>query len=311
MKERNNPSLENSRPPRAAVVVAALCLAWGVGVLGYRLLHTARLEQSAALFVGLPALLATVAAIIVLYSRAESATGIAVKAMTIVILLAGPLLNEGFVCVILGAPLLYLVAAVVGVLIDGINRVRRERQDRDKSASFGLLLLVVLFASSLEGTTPWLSLPRQASSTAERVVTGSPAEIEAALAAPPSFEKPMPGLLRIGFPTPTGVRGAGLQVGDTRTISFGRRSLVMRVDARTPTSVRFTAARDETVIAQWLTWQSAEVTWSDLGDGHTRVRWTLDYSRRLDPAWYFGPWEAVVTAQSAEYLIDSAATPIV
>jgi hypothetical protein len=51
------------------------------------------------------------------------------------------------------------------------------------------------------------------------------------------------------------------------------------------------------------------VSWTDVGDGHTRVRWSLTYERRLDPAWYFGPWEALVTTLAADYLIQSAATP--
>jgi hypothetical protein len=73
--------------------------------------------------------------------------------------------------------------------------------------------------------------------------------------------------------------------------------------------VSFVCLADETKIAEWLGWQSAEVSWTDLGDGRTRVRWTLRYQRRLDPAWYFGPWEAAATTAAADYLIQAAATP--
>jgi len=73
--------------------------------------------------------------------------------------------------------------------------------------------------------------------------------------------------------------------------------------------VRFQPVSDSTKIADWLGWQSADVTWNDLGNGQTRVRWSLTYARRLDPAWYFGPWENLVTMLAADYLIQSAATP--
>jgi len=51
------------------------------------------------------------------------------------------------------------------------------------------------------------------------------------------------------------------------------------------------------------------VSWTDVGRGQTRVRWSLTYERRLDPAWYFGPLESAVTTLAADYLIQSAATP--
>src|SRR5260370_36007495 len=33
---------------------------------------------------------------------------------------------------------------------------------------------------------------------------------------------------------------------------------------------------------------------------HTRVNWTLHFERRLDPAWYFRPWERYATHLAAE-----------
>ena len=88
------------------------------------------------------------------------------------------------------------------------------------------------------------------------------------------------------------------------------RDLVMEVAASGSDWVRFRPVSDATKIAEWLTWQSAEVSWTDLGDGRTRVRWALTYQRSLDPAWYFGPWESLVTTLAADYLIQSAATPL-
>jgi hypothetical protein len=306
VKEQKGPTHRNL-PSRAALTVAVLCLGFGIGSLVYRLLHTARLEQSAAFFIGLPALMAVVAALVALYLKTDSAAGISIKLVTIVLLLAGPLLNEGFICVILAAPLFYAVAVLVALAIDGLNKWRKRQSA--KSAPLGLLLVLPLLAFSLEGTMPELSLPRSGTSTALRIVDASPAQVEAALSASPHFDRELPALLQLGFPTPTAARGGGLNIGDQRTIAFGRRELVLGVDEHAANRVHFRTLRDDTKVAEWLAWQSAEVTWTDLGDGRTAVQWTLTYTRRLDPAWYFGPWEALVTTQAADYLIETAATP--
>ena len=39
------------------------------------------------------------------------------------------------------------------------------------------------------------------------------------------------------------------------------------------------------------------------------MRWTLRYKRLLDPAWYFGPWERYAAKLTADYLIQTVATP--
>ncbi len=292
-----------------ARTVAVIAVALGVGSLVYRLLHAADLSQSAALFIGLPSLMAFAAAYVALGLRAHSVIGITLKTITIGLLLAGPLLGEGVVCVLLAAPLFYAVGILIALAIEGIRRWTGAGRHR---ATPGLLLLPML-ALSLEGVVPGLAAPRQATSVAERTLDATPALVAAALAAPPHFDAPLDGLLGIGFPRPVAASGMGLAVGDRRIVTFGargarQRDLVMAVAASGPDWVRFEPVSDATKIAEWLTWQSALVSWTDLGDGRTRVRWSLAYERRLDPAWYFGAWESLVTMQAADYLIQSAAT---
>jgi hypothetical protein len=176
------------------------------------------------------------------------------------------------------------------------------------------LLVLPVLAFSLEGVVPALALPRQATSVAERTLVATPEMVEAALAQPPHFDVPLDGVLGIGFPRPTTATSGGLAIGDRRVVTFETRSgrqrdLVMAVAASGPGWVRFEPLSDATKIAEWLSWQSALVSWADIGDGRTRVRWSLTYERRLDPAWYFGPWESLVTTLAADYLIQSAATP--
>jgi hypothetical protein len=293
-----------------ARIVAAIAVALGLGSLVYRLLHAADLSQSAALFIGIPSLMAFAAAFIAVRLRADSVIGITLKAITIGLLLAGPLLGEGFICVLLAAPLFYAVGILIAIAVELVRRFARSRRH---PSTLGLLVLPML-AFSLEGVVPALALPRQATSVAERTLAASPEMVAAALAQSPHFDIPLDGVLGIGFPRPVTASGQGLAVGDRRVVTFAtrggrQRDLVMEVAASGPDWVRFQPVSDATKIAEWLSWQSALVSWTDVGDGHTRVRWSLTYERRLDPAWYFGPWEALVTTLAADYLIQSAATP--
>jgi len=292
-----------------ARTVAAIAVALGVGSLVYRLLHASDLSESAALFIGIPSLMAFAAAFIALRLHADSVIGITLKSITIGLLLAGPLLGEGFICVLLAAPLFYAVGIVIAFAIEMVRRFARARRH---SSTLGLLVLPLL-AFSLEGVVPALTVPRQATSVAERTLVATPEMVSAALAQSPHFDVPLEGVLGIGFPRPASASGQGLAVGDRRVVTFAtrggrQRDLVMEVAASGPDWVRFQPVSDATRIAEWLRWQSAFVSWTDIGDGRTRVRWALTYERRLDPAWYFGPWESLVTTLAADYLIQSAAT---
>ena len=301
--------MDVSTRTRAQWTLAGLILAAALGAVAYRLLKLGHLDQTAALFVGLPTLLALALA---LGSRSRSATGMVMKGVTIALLLSGPLLGEGFICIVMAAPLFYLVAFLAVSVYNWVAR-RGGRDGTVRRDALGLMLAPFLLMS-VEGTSPAVAFPRQETVTAERVVAATPAQVRQALAETPHFDSTLPPFLRAGFPTPARATGSGLRPGDTRTVDFATPSgrtkpLTMEVVAIGPDFARFRAAADETRIAQWLDWQESRVTWQPVDGSHTRVTWTISYERRLDPAWYFAPWERYAVGLAADYLIQSAATP--
>jgi hypothetical protein len=303
MTTENEPR-ERRRITRDQWALAAIILALAVAGVLYRVFVAKGLEQTAALFIGLPAVLAIILA---LSPQAKSATGVIMKTMTIALLMSGPILGEGFICIIRAAPLFYLVGAIVGLLID---RARR----KEKSIALHAVLLLPLLLSSLEGTTPELSFPRREQVTVRKIVNGSPADVERLLARPPLFDEALPPFLRMKFPLPVSASGGGLMLGAARRIHFAGGEgkpgdLTLRVTEREPSSVTFAAESDTSHIAHWLTWRSSRVSWRDAGAGRTEVVWTIAYDRELDPAWYFAPWERYATGRAADYLIDTLATP--
>lgn len=291
-------------------MVAGAIAAFGVGWVLYHVIKGVGLGQSAALYVGIPLVLAVILA---LSSPAARPAEMALKVTTILLLLSIPVLGEGACCVLLAAPIFYLFVYL------GTQAVHNARARRMSGPSV-FVLPVLLAAMALEGTTSWLSVPGDATAGATRIVDLPADRVPAALSAPMRFADVHPGgVLAIGFPDPVTDTG-GLDVGARRIIAFSgahhrsgptvqhhwgtrRTDLVLAVSARTPTSVTFTPVSDATPLATWLRWRSVRVSWEPVDAGHTRLRWELDYTRLLAPSWYFAPIESVVTGRAADYLL--------
>ncbi len=280
-----------------------IILAVSFAALFYRVLVSHKLEQTALLFIGIPTALAVLVA---MTPKARTVTGAILKALTIGLLMAAPLLGEGFVCILMASPIFFAVGIVIGKLVDLSKRESR-------GTTTGLLLLVFL-PMSFEGVSERLSFPREETVAVERVVAAPAAEVEHALGEPLRLGESLPLFLRPGFPRPVGAAGRGLQVGDRRTIHFAGGEgppgdLVLEVAETKPGFVRFRFVSDHSRIAHWLAWRASEVRWVAVDATHTRVAWTLSYRRNLDPAWYFGPWERYAVGVAAGHLIQAGATP--
>ncbi len=295
-----------ARERRARWATIGIILAAAGGSATYRLLVAHRLEQTAALFIGIPTLLAI---LVVLAGTPETATGSICKAIAIALLMSGIFLGEGFICILMAAPLFFAIGVLIGLLVDASRRSFGKKAKNTAACLAGLVLLPLI----LEGVDERLSWPREETVTAGRDVAADPDEIARQLVRPPEFRTPLPVFLRLGFPRPT-VRSGGLRPGERLTVHWsggeGRPGdLVLEVIESRPGLLRVRAVADGSHIAHWLRWHDAEVRWSAIGAGRTRVTWTLRYRRDLDPAWYFGPWERYAVGLAAGYLIDTLATP--
>jgi hypothetical protein len=287
------------RGPRLQLLVLVLGLAGSA--IGYRVIEGQRLEQSALLFIGLPALLAMV---LILATEARSSAGIVFKGTTLALLMSMILLGEGAVCVLMAAPIIYVTVGVVWGLATWISSSFGKGKNVQCVAALPLLLV------SLEGTTPALSFSRAETVETHRVLPVSEEDVERRVSRPPRFDTALPAFLQLGFPRPQWVESTGIEVGDRWTVHFagGEGSpgdLVLRVVKRSPREIRFAAVGDDSKIAHWLTWREAIVRWEPTGEGATRISLRLEYDRELDPFWYFGPLERYAVGLAASYLIDN------
>jgi hypothetical protein len=125
-----------------------LILAVAAGSVTYRLVLFKKLEQTSMLFIGIPLL---IAAILEMTPKSKTAIGGILKGITIVLLLSGPLLGEGFICILMASPIFHLVGIVIGAVVDA------GRKRRGATLSFAP---IVLLPMALEGITPQLSFNR-------------------------------------------------------------------------------------------------------------------------------------------------------
>jgi len=285
-------------------ILIGFILAVSGGSLLYRLLLHEHLGQTAAMFLGIPAVLAILLA---LAPKAETVTGGILKGITLALLIVAPLLGEGYLCILIAAPLFYVVGIAVGLAADW----RREKRDGTL-----MCVAVVLLPFCLEGVVPELTFHRTQRVEVRSIVSGSEDEVSRALAASPRVDATLPRLLRIGFPRPLEAHGSGLEQGATRVIHFAGAEgdppgdLVMRVVESRRGYVRFATVSDGSKLTQWLLWKSSEVRWSAIDRDHTEVVWTIEFDRQLDPAWYFTPWERYAVGKAAAFLIEANATPV-
>lgn len=276
----------------------------------FRWLSGYGLHQSAALFIGIPALLAIAA---VFSPTPRSATGVACKAVTIGLLTSLIFLGEGMLCVAMSAPLFYLVAIVIGLAVDYLRRDSRKRGGTVMSC----VVLLAMVPMTLEGVTAGTSFAREASASETRIVRAPAHAVAHALFELPRFDRGLPAWLRVGFPRPTWVRIdrdtwiIRMSGGEMRLDGMEPREgdLVLTVDTSRAGAVQWNAASDDSHMTHFLSWQSARVEWEAIDADTTRVTWTLRYRRGLDPAWYFGPMEHFAAGLAAGYLIDAVATP--
>ena len=274
----------------------------GFAVL-YRLVQGLHFGHTSLMFIGIPAVLALALA---MTPRAKSATGGILKGITLALLIAAPLLGEGYLCILMTAPLYYLVGVIVGAAADYGRRKKNTRLS---------CCALVLLPMSLEGVVPQLSFDRLQTVEATRIVEGTPEAVQAALALSPRVATRLPNFLAVGFPRPLQASGSGLTVGSLRTVHFSGAEgdppgdLVVRVAESGPGYLRTQQVSDSSKLTQWLLWQNSEVTWNAVDATHTAVTWKVSFERQLDPAWYFIPWERLAVREVAGYMIEANATP--
>jgi hypothetical protein len=251
--------------------------------------------DTAALFVGVPL---AIAVVIALAPPAKSLHGLTFRVVTFALMITSAFLHEGAACVLMAAPLVYGVAHFVAELV---RQARIREAGRRYQAALAIFPLLV---AGLEGTAYRVDPVQQVN--VERVVAMSSAEVETRLAQGPDFSSERPFLLRFtGYPTPTAATGGGLAVGTRWTFTLAGDPIVTEVVAHDQRRIAFTVVADQSKTQRWLHWQGGTIRLTPRPDGTTAVALSVEFTRRLDPSWYFGPIESAMVGAGLSHFADS------
>ncbi|MEU7840325.1 hypothetical protein AB0B39_05060 [Micromonospora sp. NPDC049114] len=257
--------------------------------------------DSAVLFVALPVLLAAALAL----TPRRTAHGQVFAATTVALLLAAVALHEGAICVILAAPLVYAVAHGTTALIRALREANRP---------YVLVAVPLLLLPGLEGSGMAPRLGPEQTVEVTRVVELPADRVAERLAAGPRPTAVRSAPLRLlGVPTPGRVSGDGLDPGDRWMFGYHGSAhgpgghLLAEVENVTPERVDFRFVEDSSITARWFTWRHATLTWRAIDAGHTEVQIRVDYTRGLDPSWYFGPIQQALLGAGVGHLLDMLA----
>jgi hypothetical protein len=290
---------------RFGVLLAYFAIYGGI-VLYHYAIKNSPWPDSAALFIGLPALLA----ILVAQIPTKSVTAYLLVALTLLLLLAVPILREGTVCVIMAAPLMYAVVGVIGVLIDWIS----SRSNRLNASIAAVILSSVL---SLEGVIEATTFERHEEVATTRLVEGRPEAVMARFTADPAIPTTLPNLFNVGFPRPYEFNKDGTGIGSHFSLSFIKnqkvKTITYELTEATSNHLAFKVVEDKTAITKWMHLRKTVFTFTPMPDGRTQVTCAISFDRKLDPAWYFAPIMRYSIGLVGDLLLDhfDAEPPVV
>ncbi len=281
----------------------------GLSFVVFHILQGRNLNNTAALYIGLPLLFALG---ISLSPKAKTTTGATMKGLTIALFLSGPILMEGFICILFASPILYTIAGLVAWMAD---RIKSKKNNQTK-VQLSAVVTILLFAS-LEGTPYELfSFGNRYQVSYTEVVDRGIDAVKDNLSYPTLTATDRPLFLRL-FPFPVNVSGEGLQVGAEHRVDFIYKkwivtnehvgSTIFRVAEVNENSIRFEIPHDSSYLSHYMTWTNSAVSLEPLSASSTRIKWTLEFTRDLDPAWYFGPLQTYAAWLTAKVLVKNAA----
>ena len=267
-----------------------------------------RYATTAALYVGIPALLAIGLSFV---PTPRTITGNILLWTTLYLLAIGILAVEGLICILIVLPFFLAIGFIIGIFID-----RARAKDAINRNQMRCSLLTIFALMSLEGVNDTLSFNRKESIVIKRTTQLTAKEFEEKLAIGPRFDEvDVPHILSLLFPTPLPCQeNRSLALGSQWTIPFDHggdipRNLTVRVTEKNDYSVVFTPVQDETEYGNWLTWKAITWKWTETESGQTEFSATFDFERRLDPAFYFGPLQRWGVSEAGELFVDAIVGP--
>jgi len=286
------------------IIIAIVLSAFTGIVIGA--MRSAGLGGSALLYIGVPTFIALAFAST---SKSKSVLGATLKAITFIILISGPILQEGFICMIMAAPILYIAGALVAWPID---HYRKKKNNASKLNSFVLPSLLVLM--SLEGVIDETSFDRINTIEHTQVIDASVNQIKTRMANSRKIN-PSDSVFGKLFPQPDKINADGISVGDRHWTDISylkwiywnekRGKTLFEVAEHRDNFIRFKPVSDNSYLNSYLTWKESSVFLKTVSAEQTQVTWRIRFQRDIDPAWYVQPLQRYAVSIVAQQMVES------
>ncbi len=199
------------------------------------------------------------------------------------------LMIAGVICA--AALALWLLIKVVS-LVFGLGGDKGDPKSRLFDFGSMVACCAVLGVASLEGLPGGFAFETAGQATSSHDIPAPPAQIWEVMQVATSPDFPLPGILT-GFPRPIAVTtDEGVVLGADRVVQFAGREgagqLHLQVTERTESAVQFTVLSDTTPYAGWIGYKRLTYEIVPQGTG-SRLSVTLEFERKLAPAWFFAP----------------------
>lgn len=309
-REIINNTRKNELTKKQKWLIAAILLSAFTGIV-IGMLRQQQMDGTALLYIGAPTFLALMFAGMP-KSDKSTVMGATLKSITFVILISGPLLQEGFICMIMVAPIFYIVGALAAWPFDHYRKKKQRGQDASRLNM--LVLPSILLVMSMEGVFEQTTFDRHNTVEYTKVVDGSIEQIKSRLSASRKITSP-DSLFGKLFPRPERINANGLSKGGKQWLDVTyakwiywnkkKGQVQFEVVENRQGYIKFKPVIDSSYISNYLTWGDTEVFMVPLSDQQTRITWRISFSRDIDPAWYAGPLQRYAVKLAAKQLVES------
>jgi hypothetical protein len=237
---------------------------------------------------------------------AVAASGITAVAAILALLIAAG--QEGFLCALMGSPLLVVATAYGAVLGFGVRMMIPQSKGQN-STTMGMLVLAmpVLVFAGKQVEKPLLDRARIDTVTNTIWVSDTIHSTWADIQSIDSIHASRPWLMHVGLPVPQRCTLQGARVGARRICYFDKGYIEETVtEWNPPYSMGLRIDRTHMPGRHWLGFETAAYRLEPEGEG-TRLTRTTVISSHLYPAWYWRPLERWGVSSEHKYILEDVA----
>ena len=296
------------KPPRPGLqftpinhfwVIMLIC-AFAFGVV-YRATVHAGMVQTYAMFCGIPLVIGVLVAYL---TRTASGLGTTIKVVTILLCAVCPLVGEGFVCILMAAPLFYAFAVLGYYIVAAIMKTVRPNRRGGPLA----ILLVPFVMAMLTSDRTHIDNPATNTIVDEIFVAASPDRVMRTIAQTDVAAPDFPIFLKLGFPLPTRLERApnGLtrMHFDPRSEPWPGTNTIVSQQTIDPVqhTITYEIREDGTKLARWLTLRRTGFEIVPRRNG-CLLRQRTTYEQRMQPGFYWNTVENFAMGQMHGYAL--------